>query len=139
METQPGKRVNIRYKCKLDDGRVYLVGERNTLEFLVGSGRVPKSLETGLLGMQQGDHRVIRVSAAEAELFPFPKGSHFAFSTGGAPGIAYDFGPGAGGDVSLSIPGNRDYREPLPAGVDVLFEVEMLSVKDEVTSFPGRS
>ncbi|GAW67922.1 peptidylprolyl isomerase [Geoanaerobacter pelophilus] len=139
METEKGKRVKIRYKCKLEDGRVYLVGERNTLEFLVGSGRVPKTLEAGLLGMQQGDHRVVRVPAAEAEFFPFPKGSHFAFSTGMAPGIAYDFGPGAGGDVSLSIPGNRDYREPLPSGADVLFEVEMLSVQDEVTSFPSRS
>ncbi len=139
METEKGKRVKIRYKCKLEDGRVYLVGERNTLEFLVGSGRVPKTLEAGLLGMQQGDHRVVRVPAAEAELFPFPKGSHFAFSTGTAPGIAYDFGPGAGGDVSLSIPGNRDYREPLPSGTVVLFEVEMLSVQDEVTSFPSRS
>ncbi|MBU5612222.1 FKBP-type peptidyl-prolyl cis-trans isomerase [Geomonas azotofigens] len=131
METEPGKRINIRYKCRLDDGRVYLVGEHNTFEFVVGTGRVPPTLEQGLMGMAQGDHRVIRVPGAEANLFPFPLGSHFAFSTGRAPGVAYDFGPGAGGDVSLSLPGRtRDYREPLPAGQDVFFEVEMLAVEE---------
>lgn len=128
METEPGKRINIRYKCRLDDGRVYLVGEHNTLEFVVGAGRVPPALEQGLMGMARGDHRVIRVPANEANLFPFPLGSHFAFSTDRAPGVAYDFGPGLGGDVSLSL-GRRDYREPLPAGQDVFFEVEMLSVE----------
>lgn len=131
MKTEPGKRVSIRYKCKLQDGRVYLVGERNTLEFVVGAGRVPTTLEQGLLGMAQGDHRIVRVPSAEVNLFPFPKGSHLAFSTERAPGVAYDFGPGAGGDVSLSLPGRtRDYREPLPAGEDLIFEVEMLSVEE---------
>lgn len=130
METEPGKRVSIRYKCRLEDGRVYLVGEHNTLEFVVGSGKVPSVLEQGLLGMSQGDHRIIRVPGGEANLFPFPLGSHFAFSTEHAPGVAYDFGPGAGGDVSLSLPNrSRDYREPLPAAQDVFFEVEMLSVE----------
>ena len=131
METGTGKTVNIRYKCRLEDGRVYLVGERNTVEFVVGDGRVPPALEQGLLGMVPGDHRIVRVPAAEANLFPFPMGSHFAFSTERAPGVAYDFGPGAGGDVSLSLPGRpREYREPLPAGHDVFFEVEILSVED---------
>jgi FKBP-type peptidyl-prolyl cis-trans isomerase len=131
MQTEAGKRVNIRYKCRLEDGRVYLVGEHNTLEFVVGTGKVPSSLEQGLLGMSQGDHRIIQVPAVEANLFPFPMGSHFAFSTERAPGVAYDFGPGTGGDVALSLPGrNRDYREPIPTGHDVFFEVEMLSVEE---------
>lgn len=132
MEMDYGKRVTIRYKCRLGDGRVYLVGERNTLEFVVGSGRVPRALESGLVGMREGDHRVVQVPYPEAELFPFPNGSHFAFSTKGAPGVAYDFGPGAGGDVSLSLPGKpKDYREPLPKGEDVFFEVEMLRVEED--------
>lgn len=132
MEAGFGKKVSIRYKCRLGDGRVYLVGERNTLEFVLGSGRVPRALEDALVGMKQGDNRIVCVPYPDAELFPFPKGSHFAFSTQGAPGIAYDFGPGAGGDVSLSIPGKpRDYREPLPAGEDLFFEIEMLSVQKE--------
>jgi len=138
METEAGKRVNIRYKCRLDDGRVYLVGERNTLEFVVGAGRVPPALEQGLMGMAQGDHRVIRVPANEANLFPFPMGSHFAFSTDRSLGVAYDFGPGLGEDVSLSLGRGRDYREPIPPGEDVFFEVEMLSVEDGGKSSPPK-
>lgn len=131
MEAGVGKRVEIRYKCRLKDGRVYLVGEHNTLDFVFGSGTVPRALEAGLAGMRQGDHRIVRVPYPEAEFFPFPKGSHFAFSTQGTPGVAYDFGPGAGGDVSLSIPARpKESREPLPQGEDLFFEVEMLSVKE---------
>lgn len=131
METETGKRVSIRYKCRLEDGRVYLVGERNTLDFVVGAGRVPPSFEQGLMGMTQGDHRVIRVPAFEANLFPFPMGSHFAFSTERAPGVGYDFGPGMGGDVTLSPGRGRDYREPIPSGADIFFEVEMLTVEEQ--------
>lgn len=131
METANGRRVNIRYKCRLQDGRVYLVGERNTAEFVMGAGRVPKSLEAGLMGMKQGDHAIVRVPYAEVELFPFPKGSHFAFSNETAPGMAYDFGPGFGGDVSLAMPGRtREYRQPIPVGEDLFFEVEILSVEE---------
>ena len=130
METEKGKRVDIRYKCRLEDGRIYLV-ERNTLEFVIGSGIVPPALEAGLLGMKEGDHRIVRVPSVEVELFPFPKGSHFAFTSKTPPGVAYEFGPGNGGDVSLSLPGKtRLYREPIPAGEDLFFEVEMLSVRD---------
>ena len=131
METEKGKRVDIRYKCRLEDGRIYLV-ERNTLEFVIGSGIVPPALEAGLLGMKEGDHRIVRVPSAEVELFPFPKGSHFAFTSKTPPGVAYEFGPGNGGDVSLSLPGKtRLYREPIPAGEDLFFEVEMLSVRTQ--------
>lgn len=130
MQTEIGKRVTIRYKCRLEDGRVYLVGERNTLEFVMGAGQVPRALETGMLGMKEGDYRVVRVPSAEAEFFPFPKGSHFAFSTDTPPG-AYDFGPGVGGDVSLTVAAKtKDYRQPIPAGCDLLFELELLSVQD---------
>lgn len=138
METDTGKRVNIRYKCRLEDGRVYLVGEHNTLEFVVGSKRVPPSLESGLAGMKEGDHRIVRVPAAEGELFPFPAGSHFAFTIEN-PATAYDFGPGYGGDVSLLVPGKtRRHREPLPPGEDLFFEVEMLSVDDAEGGASGR-
>ncbi|HBA88385.1 MAG TPA: peptidylprolyl isomerase [Geobacter sp.] len=130
METGNGKRVSIRYKCRVEDGRLYLVGEHNTLEFVIGARKVPPSLEAGLLGMKQGDHRIVRVPASEGDLFPFPAGSHLAFN-GASTTTAYDFGPGNGGDVSLLLPGKtRRHREPLPPGQDLLFEVEMLSVEE---------
>jgi hypothetical protein len=132
METEKGKRVKIRFLCRLQDGRVYQVGDRNTLDFMVGAGSVPPALETGVLGMKRGEHRTIRVPAAEVNLFPFPRGSHFTVEPETPPGIAYEFGPGDGGDVAESIPATRPrhFREPLPAGADLFFEVEMLAVEN---------
>jgi FKBP-type peptidyl-prolyl cis-trans isomerase len=132
MEAENGKRVKIRFQCRLPNGRVYQVGESNTLQFAVGALKVPATLEMGVIGMSPGDTRSIRVPAAEVELFPFPKGSHFALDKKTPPGIAYEFGPGEGGDVSQYIPAGegKRFREPLPAGTDVIFEVEMLAVED---------
>lgn len=127
MEIESGSKVKIRFKCSLHDGRTYLVGARDTLEFAIGDGTVPPSLEAGMLGMRLREHRTVMVPAAEADRFPFPKGAHFARETESPPGTAYDFGPGEGGDVSLSI--SRPYREPLPHGADLFFEVELLKLE----------
>ena len=120
----------------MQSGRVYHVGDRDTLEFSIGSGSIPCALEMGILGMKPGEHRTILVPAAEINLFPFPKGSHFAADKNTPPGIGYEFGPGEGGDVSQSIPSveARYLREPIPAGADLIFEVEMLAVEDQGTS-----
>lgn len=128
METENGKKVKIRFKCRLQDGKVYQVGERDTLEFVIGTGSVPPALEKGILGMKPGEHRTILLPAAEVNLFPFPKGSHLTADKP-PPGIAYEFGPGEGGDVSESIPLGeaKHFREPLPAGADLIFEIEMLA------------
>jgi hypothetical protein len=128
MATETGKRVKIRFKCRLQDGRVYLVGVQDTLEFAIGAGTVPASLEAGIAGMLPGERRVICVPAAEVNQFPFPKGAHFAAETESPPGTAYDFGPGDEGDVSLSI--SKPFREPLPAGADLYFEVLMLALEN---------
>ncbi|HBG05198.1 MAG: peptidylprolyl isomerase [Geobacteraceae bacterium GWC2_58_44] len=127
METANGTRVKIRFKCRLQDGKVYLVGARDTLDFVIGAGSVPPALETGVLGMKPRERRTIRVPAAEVNLFPFPRGSHFAMETESPPGTGYEFGPGEGGDVSLSL--SKPFREPLPTGADLYFEVEMLAVE----------
>ena len=129
METAQGKKVSIRYKCRLEDGKLYQVGEKDRLQFVVGDGTIPPSLEAGIIGMQPAEQRTVRLPAAEVNRFPFPKGAHFAVDAETPPGIAYDFGPGEGGDVSLSIP-PRHFREPIPPGADLLFEVEMLEVKE---------
>ena len=132
MKTEKGKMVKIRFKCSTRDGRVYQVGERDTLQFVVGAGAVPPALETGILGMNPGECRTIRVPAAEADLFPFPTGSHFE-GTVTPPGIVYQFGPGEGGDVAETIPAGKGkhLREPLPAGADLFFDVEMLAVENQ--------
>jgi hypothetical protein len=131
MATEKGKRVKIRFRCRLQDGKVYQVGDRDTLEFEIGAGSVPPALEMGVMGMKPGEHRTVLVPAAEVNLFPIPQGSHFT-ETKSPPGISYEFGPGEGGDVSESIPLGRasHFREPLPAGADLYFDVEMLAAED---------
>jgi hypothetical protein len=131
MQAEKGSRVSISFTCRLQDGKAYHVGTRNTLELMVGAGSVPPALEAGLLGMQPGERRSIRVPAAEVNAFPFPGGAHFVPERETPPGIAYEFGPGDAGDVAESIPAgrNRQFREPLPAGADMIFEIEMLAVQ----------
>lgn len=129
MEAAEGTRIKIRYSCRLQDGRLYLVGGKDTLEFVIGTGTVPPSLEMGLQGMRAKEHRTIMVPAAEANGFPFPGGSHLARQSGSPPGTVYDFGPGNGGDVIESL--TKPFREPLPPGADLYFEVEMLAVERE--------
>ena len=129
METAQGKRVRIRYSCRLEDGKVYQLGNKDKLEFVIGDGTVPPSFDSGLLGMKPAEHRTLRVPAVEVNRFPFPRGAHFAVESETPPGIGYEFGPGEGGDVSLSIP-PRHFREPLPPGADVIFEVELLAVEE---------
>jgi len=129
MEIAKGSKVRIRYQCRLEDGKVYHVGEKDRLEFVIGAGAVPASLEAGLLGAHPADRRTVRVPAAEVNLFPFPWGAYFAVETETPPGIGYEFGPGEGGDVSLSIP-PRHFREPLPPGADLIFEIEVLAVEE---------
>lgn len=126
MEAANGTKVRIRFKCSLQDGRLHLVGAGDVLEFTVGAGVSP-ALETGVLGMQPGERRSIVIPAAEIHQFPFPKGSYFSRETVSPPGTAYDFGPGNGGDVSLSI--TKPPREPLPAHVDLHLEVELLALE----------
>jgi FKBP-type peptidyl-prolyl isomerase-like protein len=127
MEMAHGTRIKIRFKCTSQDGTLRLVGGTDILEFSIGAGSVPVALETGLLGMKSGERRTIVVPAGEVGSFPFPAGSHFSRETVSPPGTAYDFGPGNGGDVSLSI--SKPPREPLPPGTALQLEVELLSVE----------
>ena len=137
MEAEEGKRVRISFTCKLEDGTIYHIAERDTLEFIVGQGNILPSLEMGILGMKPGEHRTIRVPGAEAEQFPFdedaaPTGGHFPAGAVRSTKFGYDFGPGEGGDddVYLSIPAapTRPLREPLAAGSNLIFEVKMIAV-----------
>jgi len=139
MEAEAGKRVRISFVCKLEDGTIYDLAGRNALEFVVGQGNTLPSLERGILGMKPGERRSVRVPGAEAEQFPFDEDA--ALTAGHAPAGAqktakfgYDFGPGEGGgdDVLLTVPAapTRALREPLAAGSDLLFEVEMIAVED---------
>jgi FKBP-type peptidyl-prolyl cis-trans isomerase len=139
MEAEEGKRVRIRFICKLEDGTIYDIADRDTLEFVVGQRNTYPSLERGMLGMKPGEHRTIRVPGTEVAGFSFdedeaPTEGHFPGGGTKPPKYGYDFGPGegTGDDVYLTVPSTpaRPLRERPPAGSDLLFEVEMISVED---------
>jgi hypothetical protein len=139
MVAEEGKRVKISFICKLEDGTIADVAVRDPLEFIIGEGNTLPSFETGVLGMEPGDCRTIRISAAETEEFPFnedeaPTDSSFPAGASRIPELAYDLGPSEGGgdDVYLSVA--EDSSLPLAerpeTGPDFYFEVEMISVED---------
>ena len=139
MDAEQGKRVRISFICKLEDGTLYDIADRDTLEFVVGQGNTLPSLETGILGMRPGEQRTIRVPGSEAAEFPFdtdeaPAGGHFPTGSTRVRKFGYDFAPGEGGDddVYLTIPPapTRPLRERPPAGADLIFEVELIAVGD---------
>jgi len=139
MVAEEGKRVKISFICKLEDGTISDIAVRDPLEFIVGQGNTLPSLETGVLGMEPGDCRTIRISAAEVEEFPFdedeaPTDSHFPAGAARPPGMEYDFGPSEGGDDDVYLAVSEESRIPLAergeAGPDLFFEVEMISVED---------
>jgi len=133
MQAEEGKRVTIAFICRLEDGTFYDVADRDMLEFVIGQGNTLPTLEMGVTGMKPGEHRVIRVPAAELEEFPFepdeaPSESGFPAGVGG-PG--YDFEPGEPGDVILTGPPRvRPARMSPPAGADLIFDVDMVQVED---------
>jgi hypothetical protein len=139
MEAEKGNRVRISFICKLEDGTIYHIADRDWIEFVVGQGNTLPSLERGVLGMQPGEHRTIRVPAAEIEAFPFdevqtPTQEHLPAGAARTPKFGYDFGPGEGADddVYLSIPAapTGSWLERPDAGTNLVFEVEMIAVTD---------
>ena len=130
MEAEKGKRVKIRYKCKLRDGKNVRIDDSDTLDVVIGDGSIPPALETTLLGMQPGEHRAVTVTAAEVSTFPAFKGAQLVVEKEVPTAIAYEFGPGEGGDVSLSVPA-KPLREPVPVGADLLFDMVVLSIEEQ--------
>lgn len=62
-----GDKVRLHYTGKLDDGTVFDTSvERKPFEFVVGSGKVIKGFDEGVVGMAEGSRRTIRIPAAEA-------------------------------------------------------------------------
>jgi hypothetical protein len=139
MEAEEGKRVRISFVCKSEDGTIQDIALRDALEFVIGQGNTLPSLESGVLGMKPGDCRTIKVSAAEAEEFPFnedeaPTDSHFPAGAERIPELQYDFGPSEGGDDDVYLAQAEASSKPLgertAPGPDLFFEVEMISVED---------
>ncbi|HOE17951.1 MAG TPA: peptidylprolyl isomerase [Syntrophorhabdaceae bacterium] len=60
-------KVKVHYKGLLQDGTVFDSSEnRHPLEFTIGQGMVIPGFENGVLGMREGDTKMIPISAEDA-------------------------------------------------------------------------
>ncbi|MCX5717615.1 MAG: peptidylprolyl isomerase [Nitrospirae bacterium] len=65
-KVKEGDTISIHYTGKLEDGTIFDSSEGGApLEFKVGGGAVLKGLEAGVIGMEAGDERTIRIPAEE--------------------------------------------------------------------------
>jgi len=66
-EAKENDRVKVHYKGSLQDGTVFDSSEnRQPLEFTIGQGMVIPGFEKGVVGMCEGDTKVISIEAEEA-------------------------------------------------------------------------
>jgi len=122
------KKVTVRLSCRTADGAACGVGELGPLEVALGGGQVPPVVESALKEMQPGERRTIRVPAGQAALFRLPRPALASAEKKTPPGIAYEFGPGNGGDVLENIPPSKERMLHLPTGTDLLIEVEVVAI-----------
>ena len=67
MAVKVGDKVKVHYKGTLDNGEVFDSSEgKDPLEFEVGAGQVIKGFEEGLLGMEPGDKKELKIPPEKA-------------------------------------------------------------------------
>ncbi len=66
-QAQNGKKVQVHYKGKLEDGTVFDQSQPDQpLEFQVGAGQVIPGFEKAVEGMNAGDEKTVKIESAEA-------------------------------------------------------------------------
>ncbi|MBW3022984.1 peptidylprolyl isomerase [Candidatus Woesearchaeota archaeon] len=68
MAVKKGDKIKVEYTGTLDDGTVFDSSERpgQPLEFEVGSGQIIPGFDKGVVGMEKGDEKEIKIKPAEA-------------------------------------------------------------------------
>lgn len=67
MAVKKGDKIKVDYTGKLEDGTVFDSSEgKAPLEFTVGSGQIIKGFDEGVVGMNKGDEKEIKIGAKDA-------------------------------------------------------------------------
>ena len=67
MPVEKGNKVKVDYKGTLEDGTVFDTSEgKQPIEFEVGAGKVIKGFDDGVLGMNAGEEKELKIPSAEA-------------------------------------------------------------------------
>lgn len=135
-----GDTVKIHYTGKLSSGEVFDSSEgRDPLEFQLGSGLVIEGFNDGILGMKEGEKKVLNIPSEKA----YGERREEYLIDVSKDNLPPDLTPEVGMQLSMSSPDNNpiqvsvvevsnesikiDANPPL-AGKDLVFEVELLGV-----------
>ena len=135
-----GDTVKIHYTGKLNSGEVFDSSEgRDPLEFQLGSGLVIEGFNDGILGMKEGEKKVLNIPSEKA----YGERREEYLIDVAKDNLPPDLTPEVGMQLSMSSPDNNpiqvsvieisnesikiDANPPL-AGKDLIFEVELLGV-----------
>lgn len=68
MAIEKGNKVKIEYEGSLDSGDVFDSSEKHgqPLEFTIGEGRVIPGFEKGVIGMEKGEEKIIKILPKDA-------------------------------------------------------------------------
>jgi peptidylprolyl isomerase len=149
MEISKDKLVKIHYKGTLSNGEVFDSSEgRDALEFISGLGMIIPGLEAGIEGLKAGDKKTVEVKSDEAygpireeamqevpkEQFPADMKLEVGMQ------LAAQGPQGVIPVVVKEILENSvkvDFNHPL-AGKDLIFDVEVVEVKDSTEEDKAR-
>jgi peptidylprolyl isomerase len=137
-----GDKVRLHYTGTLDDGTVFDSSvEREPLEFTVGSGKIIKGFDEGVIGMTVGEKRKIHIPYAQA-YGPYHEDNSWKIPRVDFPktmepevGMALKMSDHDGKPMRIHITEvtpidiTVDRNHPL-AGKDLNFELELLEIVD---------
>lgn len=68
MAIKKGDKIKVDYTGTLEDGTVFDSSEKHgqPLEFEVGSGQIIKGFDDGIIGMEEGEEKEIKIDSANA-------------------------------------------------------------------------
>ncbi|MBW1680255.1 MAG: peptidylprolyl isomerase [Deltaproteobacteria bacterium] len=139
-QAREGHTVKVHYTGKLENGEVFDSSkERQPLEFKIGEGSLIPGFENGVLGMEEGQTRTIRIESEDAY---GPRREELVVEVEKSR-LPQDIIPAVGQQLQMQQPGAQpitvvitevgeetvtlDANHPL-AGATLFFDVEMLQI-----------
>ena len=132
MRAEEGKRVKISFTCREQDGTPHDLGVENELEFVIGLGKTLPSLEKAVIGMTQGEKKLVRVPNGELREFPLYEGQAPAEPHRHREIMPGPMDPEKEEDVVILPPPAQlaPHDKAPPSGLYLLFEITLLEVEE---------
>lgn len=141
MAVKKGDKVKIEYEGKLEDGTVFDSSKTHgkPLEFEVGSGKVIKGFDDGILGMEKDEEKEIKIVSKDAygdhnsELIKKVSRDKFPKEQEPKPGMMVMMGTPDGNQMPVKIVEvsdeevTLDLNHPL-AGKTLIFKVKVIEI-----------